>query len=259
MSEVCASEVFGGQLLAAHDFDGTIAITSEPSPNGMTVELAYDLAVQQIFDYNALGPYRAAGGMKNRAPTEIVTDIYKERGLTKSLEAIHATTEDLVAVKLDYLNAEVGQRLTDGTLWPRLTAGFVPYWDAIQQNGSITSGVLSSGHENIIRRILDVNNLLPPDIFATDDDMRPVTPFLPRDLLEKPSPFLMQVLHSRWLHHIEATEPKDTYHSSLYAVAASNTLYIGDDVKKDGELAANSGVDFIHIDPLNAAPSWRVI
>ncbi len=259
MRELVVTEPLNNQWLAAHDYDGTIALTSEPAPNGMTVDLAYEAAVEHVFSdhSDAVALYHASGGMNNRAPTEIVSQLLRELGIEQDAAAIQSRSEDLVAAKLGHLKSQVGERLPDGAHWPRFTDGFESYWQYLGQKGSITSAILSSGHEAFIRSTFDIHDLAPPDLFVTDDDMRPLTTLLPRKLTEKPSPLLMQLLHERWIDATQAASDHDPYDSGLFAAAARRTVYMGDSIKKDGELAHNSGVLFVHIRPQESLCGWQ--
>lgn len=233
------------QLLAS-DFDGTIALTHEPAPNGMTVPLAYEVAVVRVFGHSALQQYQAEGGLNNRAPLEIVRQLAP--GMDTS--TLYQRAEDLVEVKLAHLMSEVGNRSADGERWPRPTSGFVSFWRGISPRSDIDTAVVSSGHQAFIEKFFDVQGLGQPDILVTDDDMRPLMTTYEPEQLVKPSAFLLQMAHARSaarrrrLGLVPPVVPRD------------RVAYVGDDLVKDGRLADNAAVEFVHFRQEKPDASW---
>lgn len=230
------------ERLFAHDFDGTSHLTGEPAPNGMTVPFAYEHAVEKVLGDDALGWYREEGGLRNRAPFEVVQQLLPEA----DTDTQRQKTEDLIEAKLSVLLNQVGMRIDD-TFWPRLNPGFRRLWMPASAEPTITTGTVSSGHEKFIRRAFDVHDLEAPDVFVTDDDMRPLLALLPSELCVKPSRLLLDLVHAKWLARSgNAAEVMD----DLEALQTSREriLYAGDDYKKDRMLAKNAGVRFIHIE-----------
>ena len=240
----------GEQLLLATDFDNTVALTFEPAPNDMTVERAYEAAVQRILGEKCLALYQAKGGLRNRAPGEIVAELAPEL----DSRARNLKTEDLIEAKLSTLTSQVGQRLPDGAIWPRATDGFNRFWAAVSDSTDVTTAVTSSGHDDFIRRFYEVQELAPPDIMVTDDMMRPLTARLPLSLCVKPAPLLLDLVHYQWLDRQGVEADLDNRNESR-----ENIFYTGDDPLKDGQLALNAGVRFMLIDPADSEQCWQKV
>lgn len=232
------------QLLAS-DFDGTTHLTSEPAPNGMTVQKAYEQGIEQVFGSDALERYKYEGGLRNRAPFEITKQLLPD----VDIDGQRVKTEDLIAAKLAVLLDQVGMRI-DETFWPRLNDGFKDLWVPASAERAITTGIISSGHEDFIRKAYEVHDLAPPDLFVTDDHMRPLLEHLPAEMCVKPSRLLLDTLHSQWLERrgilgVKINDPLE------FQAGRGQIVYAGDDVAKDRNLAANAGVRFVHINPEN--------
>ena len=211
-----------------HDFDGTVAETFKPSPSGLGVKEAYENSVECIFGPSALDYYKRTGGLQNRAPREVVDSLFNA-GFWVGCGQDEAT-EQLVNRKIDcLLKHAFGQPLSDGTPWPRLTLGFASYWQWTSARMDTFTVILSSGHEVCIRKTFEMHNLPQPDLIVTDDEFRR----LPEPLC-KPDPRLWQ------------------YMLAKVDVSFRRTVYIGDDHVKDGELAKNAGVPFLHFAPKGA-------
>jgi len=206
------------------DFDGTVANTFEPNPSGLGVSEAYEHAVQTLFGLDALGQYRFSGGLKNRSPREVVKGLQIQGFLSDGNTA--QLTEDLVKLKIACLTSGIGKPLRDGAVWPRLTTGFATFWTQVRTNSSTFTAILSSGHQAFITKTFEVQGLTLPDLMVTDDELR----VLPEPL-SKPDPRLWQYMVER----VGGPLP--------------NPIYIGDDQGKDGGLARNSGIPFLHFAP----------
>lgn len=235
--------------LVLADFDGTYALTQQPAPNGMNVARAYETAVRSLFGEEGAEQYAAMGGLRNRAPSEVVDELLP--GLDK--DALHRKTEDLIEIKLSLLEKQVGERLSDGSIWPNIAPGFKPVWQAISEAAEISTGVISSGHTGFIERFHDVHEIDRPDIVLTDDHMRPWGQHLPLQDIVKPSPLLLEMAFMEWYwrqgHSIADITPG--------IMQRAGVVYIGDDPNKDGRLAENAAIDFIHVDRDNYESSWR--
>lgn len=206
------------------DFDGTVADTLKPSPSGLGVVGAYELAILKLFGEKACRAYKQAGGLQNRSPREVVVEL-QQAGFEGGSNTT-ALTDALVGLKIDCLTNEIGKPLEGGDLWPRLTTGFASSWRQVRTNTSTFTAILSSGHQAFIRRTFEVHGLECPDFMVTDDELRA----LPKPL-SKPDAGL-------WRYLLRESQ-----------VSFSNALYIGDDRVKDGGLARNSGVPFLLFAP----------
>jgi phosphoglycolate phosphatase-like HAD superfamily hydrolase len=75
-----------------------------------------------------------------------------------------------------------------------------------------------------------------PDIMITDDDIR-TNKYGPRTLLVKPNPQLILLAHKQWEYARD--------------LSSDVVIYTGDDLEKDGKMAENAGIPFIHFDEEN--------
>jgi hypothetical protein len=232
----------------ATDFDGTYAITQEQSPSGINVATAYEIAVKSIFGHTGIRQYKSLGGLRNRAPGEVISELAP----TLSDHEIRQKTEDLIQIKLSLLEKQVGQRLPDNSFWPRLAPGFKPVWEAISAASDIKTAVVSSGHTGFIERFHDLHEIEYPFVMVTDDDMRPLGQYLPQERIVKPSPILLDKAY------FEIALRKGLDISDLIdSFNPSSVVYAGDDTHKDGTLAYNFGARYIHIDPDHYLSSWQ--
>jgi hypothetical protein len=238
------------EKLFATDFDGTYALTQELAPNGMNVTKAYDAAVLALFGEQGFSRYTSLGGLQNRAPSEVVSELLP--GLDE--EVLHQRTEDLVQIKLSFLSKQIGQKLHDGEIWPRLAPGFKDVWDKISQASTMSTAVISSGHTDFIKRFHEVHELTEADILLTDDDMRPLAASVPAEVCVKPSRLLLDSVFIGWLGMRGLG--LDDWPLELRKLPSTVT-YTGDDANKDGNLARNFGAGFIHIDTSDYASSWK--
>lgn len=238
------------------DFDGTVADTFQPSPNKIGVTEAYAQAVEIIFDQSGMSAYKELGGLKNRAPGELVRLLIKHnpglekeaatffrkhyaKGETRALlkwpndyeEMVALVGEMFVRAKMDILTNEISLN------WPLPCAGFQKLCEALftlrQKGVKIAFAILSSGHTPFIRRTFEIWGsqwpVFHPTVILSDDDLRPMA--IPSEQKVKPHPFLF-----------------DTIEANL-GFSRKRMMYYGDDPNKDGKLAMLSGVPFGLFDP----------
>lgn len=208
------------------DFDGTLAETHVPSPQGVNVEEAYRRAFDTLAGKR--GILAELNGVQNRTPLELVIAA-KERGLLKVSRQrnTRAMSEELVRLKLDMLLAEISR------VWPKPCAGAIEYIRAVRVTGKPVV-ILSSGHEPFVRKWFEICGLEPPDVMLTDDDTRPI-PGLGVKEKSKPSPMLFLFLERK---------------ARASGVRLDRPLaYAGDSPEKDGTLARNVGVPFWWFNP----------
>jgi hypothetical protein len=282
---------FEGAKLFSSDFDGTQCQSFEPSPGGIGVNEAYRKSIRDIYGAPALAAYIASGEHNNRTPIEIAASLvskakdvrifeqitvmtqldYAPADIIKSLsnlnaaangryrskldpEELEAITKLLTDVKLEYLLSQVGLPFEDGDRWPRPTNGYLAFsaqLEAARTDGEqITTATISAGHHEFIHRVYELWQVPPPDILISTELlgqlglMRVCTPAE----LSKPSPLLMDIARQQWLRNYDL--PHDFEHQN-------QVLYVGDDCHKDGGLARNSDVDFIHINPDDTQEGWQ--
>jgi len=265
--------------LLVFDFDGTAANTFEPNPRGIGVDKAYQFAVRDIFGQDGLDIYDDAGGLKNRAPEEIVVLIldaddkmleqaekcFDEKcktlrrlvpeGKGAPLEWVASDkarlqktiAEMLVLIKLSYLMDEIGSKFDDGGIWPRPCLGFLKFLrkiEELRQSGlDINLAIISSGHELFIKKTFKAWGFEAPKIILTDDDMRGRT--YPEDFRQrvKPSPYLFDIIQAEWIGK-GILFSDYARHIELMRQSRQRMIYFGDDDNKDGGLAQNAGILF---------------
>ena len=254
MAEPSLLEAFDRESLLASDFDNTVALTSEPLPGGKTVEEAYETAIYQVLGRDALGRYLKSGGLRNRAPGEIVAELSPNL----SVQLRPQRTEDLVEAKMAILLPQFGQHLPDGRLWPSTVDGMPEVWSLLSGASGVSTAIITSGHSAAIDRFFDVHELPQPDIAVTDDDMRPLTEILPGSMFVKPSRLLIDWVHQQWLERFELGSLVNQDAES-YWWSRERITYVGDDIKKDGQMAKNAGVEFVHVPSDNSNQAWQNI
>lgn len=243
-------ELFAQTRLLAEDFDGTIAKTFEPSPGGVDVHVAYEFAIDELFGPGACDVYRQNGGLRNRAPREVVTDLVgpEEEAVVTEL------TDRLVGAKLGVLVSEIGRHFDDGSVWPRPVEGYLDlrsYIEKGRQDGRLVDeAIISSGHQPFIAATYAAWGLTPPEIIVASEITTAHPVYRPEQLI-KPAPELMEVARDLWRTAYGLIARTDEERERMW--------YVGDDPVKDGELARNSGIWFTLIDPINSAECWRQI
>lgn len=245
---------FTNEMLSAKDFDGTISLTSDEGKGILTVNQSYAAALDTMF-----GPQIAErfliDGHNSETPAEIIMRLHPDMdGAEAEAHAI-----ELINGKIAILSAQIGTPLEGGDLWPRPTEGFLDLWKAIENHNlvsesQITPVVLSAGHVPFITKVFELYGLEPPMI-VTDDLLVSDYGFADFSPAEraKPNTPLIEVAHTLWLGRlgIEAT-PENV------ELTKANITYAGDDLKKDGGLAANYGVEkFKLIEKQRSRQQWR--
>lgn len=240
----------GARLLSA-DFDGTIANSFEPSPNKIDVNEAYRLGVDQVFGLKTLQSYVKNGEHKNRAPAEIVKSLAPDL----AEDELKDKTDELTKAKLEILENEIGTQ-PNGTIWPKPIDGFLNCWErvTIVEPSCVDTAVISSGHTSFILKTFSLWGIKPPDILVTDEVIRAVQPDKPILEKTKPAPFPMEIALGEW-----ASKRQLTHHDLTAAKAMGYVVYVGDDKNKDGGLARNTDVPFIHLDTDNAREIWESV
>ncbi len=237
-------EAFAAAWLLGDDFDGTAANTFASSPNHIGVTEAYTIAVDSVFGAATLRQYCESGGLCNRAPREVVQSLAPDATTVETQELC----DKLVAAKLAVLLDEIGPT------WPQPIEGYLPLRKRVQraneQGQRVDEAIISSGHEPFIRKTYDAWGEPAPDIIIASEILEQATDFTP-DQLIKPSAGLMVVARNLW--------------RTIYGVGFTTTgeqhrmIYVGDDREKDGCLASNSGIPFVHISGETPAESWRTV
>ncbi len=241
------------------DFDGTMFDTFEAAPPLAIygVDEVYRMSIEEAFvhDKDAIRRYEEHGEHQNRSPYEIVQSLAPEA----SVQELEELTSTLVGAKLATFEKQIGKPLNDGAPWPRPVPGFMEYSLAISeanlQGHHIDRAILSAGHASFIRKCLEMTGISPPEIMISEETIRGLNSTLPHDRLTKPSvlPFLLAKL--QWLHRYELADIVNTNAPAIN----ERIIMIGDSDTKDGGLARNAGVDFVHITSEDSKEAWRSV
>jgi hypothetical protein len=237
-------ESFPNARLAAMDFDNTVAQTFEKSPAGIDVQAAYAYAIDDVFDPDELSTYRASGGLQNRAPLEVVTSLMPGA----SPEELKAKEQEMNRAKLSILLGEIGTRFNDGQVWPRPLPGYMDFRmsleDARNDGIRIEDAIISSGHEEFIKKTFSAWSVNHPTHIVAVETMDRVG----YGHEVKPSPILMDIVRNFWREGYGLNFWRDASDDELRRI-----VFAGDDIIKDGQLAANSGVDFVHVPDIHTS------
>ena len=268
-------------MLLSSDFDGTIAQSFVPSPNGIGINEAYRLACDDIFGPRGLMLYDGLGGLQNRAPIELV-EVMLEAGsradlirraeyfLNHERAALEGgvpngkgasldwevnshslvMAEMLVRVKMRHFWPEIGSRFPDGRIWPEPCAGFLEFYREFRSFAErsatpeirIELGILSSGHDHFITKCFQAWEVPCPDLLVTDDLMRSsACQHMAPEKKTKPAVGPFEMLQRQWSQKFGEEQEE------------SRALYVGDSVKSDGGLAENLGICFVWFNPAKQA------
>jgi hypothetical protein len=262
------------------DFDGTMGRTFDPSPDGVGVEENYEDTLKQIFGETILATYLSEGGLQNRAPAEVIHDLYQLHPEVLEMAASHASqnhdelssvmpltaplldvwdTDPLKAatetyIRQDLINSldHIGLLNEDGLPWPRPCNGFDSFWKTIEALNQaemgfrINTAVISSGYIDYITKAFGVWGLEVPDIWVTDDNTRARKYPADMNARVKPAPFGIALAHHQWLKMHGQTGPDFSIETVIKS--KDRMFYFGDGLSKDGQLAARSRIGFGHYD-----------
>lgn len=231
------------QHLVLLDFDGTIANTFKDSPRGLNVGKASRLAIREVFGRNGALAFDEIGGLRNREPGELVKMI-KEMTRSAYVDLAEAT-EQFVQTKLSLLIPEISSQ------WPELYPGAAEFLQKAGRDGYwVDIGILSSGHDDPIRRVLEVNGIGSTDlILVTSDLLRQRE--MPQRARYKPHTYQFAEAHRQWLvqrsllPRFDGLSDGEQYLGR--ALGKPNILYVGDDPVKDGGLAREARAPFIFV------------
>ena len=233
--------------LVLTDFDGTLANTAKDSPSGMNVHVAYESAVASVFGHKGLLAYDRLGGLKNREPGELVRLLQNETG--RFDESHRDLTERLVTAKLDCMLPEIGPE------WPALYPGVSEFLNkAADGEYPFDVGILSSGHDEFIKRALLVNGIDPEKFLLVTSDIMRERP-MPERPRYKPHSYQLAEAHLQWLKSRgiipQSDDPTQREEYLGRRLGKPNILYIGDDPVKDGGLAREARIPFIFVPNTN--------
>lgn len=274
--------IFPESHLLAYDFDNTCFWTI--GTGGPDVDEAYSVAIGEIMGIVAQDDFHESGGLRNRAPVEVVADTlaqsprtvinaygyatelfhsidddpatpcdrYISRFITRGSFtpdeiAVRAITEMLVTRKKQMLLPLISSQ------WPLPVHGFAEHWQTLQVRQQSVEGwqgvhtaIISSGHTDIIQKVLAINGLPEPDVYVTADEMRHLQNPRP-----KPDPMAIEIARYAWMEAYDVV-----IDSASVADAKTRQTYTGDDPVKDGEMATKAGIQFYHQDGLDFTWSY---
>jgi hypothetical protein len=263
-------------LYLRKDFDGTIAQTFEPSPNGVGVNEACIAAILVLFGEKGVACFHRLNGLRNRSPRELIELMLKSeerpyfiqsafdyfRKHRHSLEQfvpkdkgyplvwsrrnpVSVISEIFVRIKLSLLIDEIGTKFPNGDKWPRPCKGALKFFKAIQRENqrvpnSVHTAIVSSGHDLFIQKVFEMWGIECPALLLTDDTMRRKQFDEEGDPAKymKPSPYLLEIVDAQCVKA----------YPSVFS-AKEEMIYFGDDLIKDGNLAKNYGIPFGYFDP----------
>jgi hypothetical protein len=251
-------ESFKKAKLAAHDYDGTTNDTGEEAPGIKTVNDGYKEGLDEAFGSEAVDVFVAQGGHNHRTPPQIVEDVATALKLGLEPADLLSKSEQVVDIKQSILFDQIGVRLTDGSLWPRITDGFREYWEGIytaSAGGSlIDTAVLSSGHTPFIKKSYAVHGLPQPDFMVTEEVINEfLLNSIPPEYRSKPAPLPLSILKIAWA----ASYGRAIHESGLSQSMNSQILLVGDSKRADGGLAKATGVHYEFLDLARPAETWR--
>jgi len=123
--------------------------------------------------------------------------------------------------------------------------------DADQKWKRVHFAIVSSGHTDFIKKVMNCAGLPHPDIYMTDDEMR--RQVRPRT---KPDPYALELVRRAWLNaYVVPAEQREDI--DFIEAVKRRQLYIGDDSEKDGSMAENDGTAFMLHD--KGAGTWTKI
>lgn len=262
------------EYLIAFDFDGTLADTFAKSPNGIGVNEASAQAVEDLFGEEGARALSAVGGLKNRAPVELIQALIAKGDvaqMTKSArEYVKKNIDELFGNVPQGKGVPLAPLLEEGEVepavlaeafvrrklailtkeispeWPKPMEGLVDALSAIRAlsegEAQIKIAVLSSGHELFIRKCFLQWDIPPPDILITDDDLRGVK-HLGAEAKVKPSVYLLAKLHQAW-RRARGLRPDEIDVPLEGRMRKEGMMYAGDDQHRDGQLALSHDVLF---------------
>ena len=222
------------RYLLCIDFDNTLFLTSSPSSNDITVERAYELALDKIFGF---GGSDMVGflGLQDQTPTGFVSrllkkgrdhyigrarDIYEKSLEGKSVKYLpecpdgiiqwdeenpeRTLVQLLVEHKLQFLIPEIGLKDENNQIWPPPCNGVPEFLEIVKQlkkqGYPIDLAVISSGHHSFIQRTFDMHGFDQPDILITEDSVRNRRYPEENERRFKPGLFPLALAHQEWLH-----------------------------------------------------------
>jgi hypothetical protein len=164
---------FPSAVLAVADFDGTV---TDPYVEHEGILSVHEIAIASID--RILG--RDARDRWYARPDDCQVSLDSSLAATLTYLVPDATpqnhaemTKRIVDTQVEQLISQIGQRLPDGSLWPKLVPGFVECWEAITKAKAhdeheddkrvVSTAFLSRGYERYINAVLAHYDIVAPD------------------------------------------------------------------------------------------------
>ncbi len=238
---------FETATLKCLDFDGTIADTLTPSPNNIDVATGYRIAIEEVFGLQSLRHYFQGGGLKNRAPIEIVQQLAPDA----TDDEQYSLLTQLDTAKLAVLVSEIGPS------WPRPVPGFEHFTHAL--NAARRAGILidtaitSSGHHPFISRTFQTWGIFEPTIILAQEAILTMAKSRGEAMPVKPDRRIFGYATQLWRDLYGMTGPLLPTDDERKRIS-----YVGDgDV--DAQFAHNAGIPFFRIQAASPKESWSLV
>lgn len=260
------------QYLLLLDLDKTLLDTFAPSPQGITVEVAYLMAVKTMFGDAGVQAFLDIDGLQNRAPGELMRALLEQdatllqqtarlRGAVlygnlswgdRSSEWV--LTEILVWEKMKLYLEEMRRSAEEGVPWPQAYPGVGDFFHTVDtlnrsDQFQIYAGIVSSGHKLFITTAFENLGLPVLDILVSDDEVRMCE--YPFEVSERSKPGVLP-FNLALLSWKKAQLIRSQAVRSVQALV-NHTMYVGDDVNKDGGFASQNGMPFCHFVPMQSS------
>lgn len=235
--------VYGGARFVGLDFDGTIAQTFKPSPHNIDVETAYLAAVDVVFGAKGLAQYQHEGGLRNRAPAEIIRQLAPDASNVDHANLLPLLVTKKLAVLVDEISPE----------WPEPTDGYRHFEAALSTHPNrddISRVIVSSGHDPFIQRTYETWGIPMPEVIVAQEKLSEIAANSGETLPDKPDRRVMEYAHMAWRGMASIVEARKSFQQDI-----PRMLYVGDGTA-DAELAASTGVRFFHIRAEQSAQTW---
>ncbi len=239
------------------DYDGTVADTLS------LVHPAYEVAVEQVFGSRGIDIYHnELGGLQNRAPSELVVDLYRFGAIpgTRSNDTpdtgwVRNMTAMVTEIKLDTLFESIGTSIPNsGDIYPAPMPGFLNFlqlMEELKEDGvDVSLGLVSSGHNEFLDRATlawerHYGVTYKPEIQITHDTID--THHYPKEQNRrvKPAPFPIGLAHHEFLKQTKVSGKIPFNEAAVNS--REKMAYFGDDLIKDGDMAKKAGLVFGHI------------
>jgi FMN phosphatase YigB (HAD superfamily) len=229
-------------ILLAIDFDGTTHDTLNEQAGIMNVDQVYVLAITKVLGQEAATAFASAGGSLNRSSLEITASLSPN----SSRPTIRSAADEITKQKLAILLNQIGTVLPDGQTWPPTVAGFEAAWQAINDGRRRpVTAIISAGYTNFIQACFEESGLPQPDCIVSSDTIESMALNLPLHRLSKPDSLFMRLAMTSLQSSVDCP--------------IERTIFVGNDTFSDGQLAKNTGSEFVLIKTTENPSGWEKV